>query len=91
MLHICFSFCFPLLLRGVSLLHEGFIWLQRMGATLVAACRRLTVGAPPAERGSGTAALVAVAPGLVCLSACGLFADEGLNPLPHTERQLLRH
>lgn len=30
---------------------RGFIWLQRVGATLGAVRRRLTAGAPPAERG----------------------------------------
>lgn len=85
-----FLIFFPFLLRGV-LLREGFVWLQRLGATLVAVRRRLTAGAPPGSGGSRAAALVAVVPGLVCLSACGPFAAEGLNPRPGTERQLLRH
>ena len=67
---------------GSSLLHTGFLWLWRAGATLrcgarashcggFACCRAQALGAQASE---------VVVHGLSCSAACGIFPDQGLNP-----------
>ena len=69
---------------GSSLLHAGFLLLQRAGATLrcgawashcggFSCCGALALGAQ---------ASVVVAHGLSCSVACGIFPDQGSNPCP---------
>ena len=43
------------------------------------------------EHSPWSAASVAVAHGLCCSLACGIFLDQGLNPWPLNGRQILNH
>ena len=76
---------------GSSLLHVGFLWLQRAGATLrcgarasycsgFSCCRAWALGGDFSN--CSTQASVVVAHGLSCSAACGIFLDQGSNPCP---------
>ena len=81
---------------GSSLLCAGFLQLQRAGATLCCGARAshcsgfsccgaraLSAGASGVvARGLQSAGSVAVAQGLSCSTACGIFPDQGWNPCP---------
>ena len=80
---------------GCSFLCEGFLQLQRVGATLhrgarASHCRGLSI----AEHRLQTCKLSSCGSGLSCPAACGIFPDQGSNPCPlhwQADSQLLRH
>ena len=89
-----------------SLLHTGFLQLQRAGATL--AVRRLLIAVAShcgaqalgarasvvVARVLQSAGSVVVAHGLSCSAAYGIFPDQGSNPCPQhwqADSQPLRH
>ena len=68
---------------GSSLLCAGSLWLQRAGATLRSVSGLLAVSSLAVERRLwGAWASAAVAHGLICPEACGIFEDQGSNLCP---------
>ena len=81
---------------GSSLLHVGFLWLQRVGDTPWLQCLGSPLRWLPllqsmdptclgfSSWGSGTLEqrLGSCAHRLSCAAACGIFPDQGLNPCP---------
>ena len=90
---------------GSLLLRAGFLQLRRVGAALHCGARASHCGGFPCcgARALGARASVVVACGLQstgsvvvahwlsCSAACGVFPDQGSNPCPCTDRQILNH
>ena len=69
---------------GSSSLRAGFLQLPRARATLCCGARASHCGgfSGCGARALGAWASVAVAHGLSCSAACGIFPDQGWNPCP---------
>ena len=72
---------------------RGFSPVAASGSHSSSRCAGLSLSRPLLLRSTGSrcAGSVAVAHGLSCSAACGIFPDQGSNPCPCIGRQILNH